>query len=345
MSYTTHSFQPGHKLTALELNEMDAQIARSEGRIDGHQETLDALPATLRRRLSRLTLETDQEHAYLFDGETQLSEIALPSVLSGLVPCTAFTVVTQGPLEGYVGGGTRAVETARQPNDCNQGVLFVSESPAVFTVSGAGVVTPVGVGVAALSMRCGAYRSSLTVRIGERFAPTADKYHLTGRAMWFSSNGNMQVEVANTEGRCYVTLFTDAELRVPDGCTVKVELGSENLSLNTLVYLLPGDSPFRYNGGGIARLGVEWTLLNACPAVLAPKSNGETAEGVTNYNGSFVRGEGATWVNNTGETAWLVLSVKLWDDDGAGNYTSRAATESDIPFVRQNLVITVTPNA
>lgn len=343
MSYTTHNFLPGHKLTAGDLNEMDAQIARSEERLDGHQATLDALPATLRRRLSRLSLETDQEHAYLFDGETQLSEIALPSVLSGLVPCTAFSVVTQGPLTGAVGGGTLSIETARQPNDCNQPVLFASENPAVFTVSGAGVVTPVAAGVANVLMRCGAFRSSLAVKIGQRLQPTADKYHLTGRAMWYADSRDMTVETAGTDGRGYVTLFTDADLQIPDGYTVRVALGSERLQLRTLTYLLPGGSAFSYNGGGIARLGVEWTRLNDCAAVVDPKSIGEAVEGEPKYYGSFSRGEGSSWTNDAGETAWAVISLSLYDEDGNGGYTEREATAADIPFVMQNLVITLTP--
>lgn len=344
MSYTTHNFQPGHKLTALDLNEMDAQIARSEERVDGHQATLDALPATLRRRLSKLSLETDQEHAYLFDGETQLSEIALPSVLSGLVPCTAFSVVTPGPLEGYVGGGTLTVETARQPNDCNQGVLFASESPAVFTVSGAGVVTPVGVGVAALSMRCGAYRSSLTVRIGERFSPSSDKYRLTGRVMWYEGSAEMHVDTPSGSGHTYVTLFTDAALRIPDGCTLTVALNSNALRIRTMAMLLPTGA-FSYSGGTPDQAGTVWLRLNDCPAQLHAKSAGETTAGGTHYDSSFRRGEGATWVNSTGQTAWLVLTLDVYEDDGNGNITSREAAAADIPFVMQNLVVTVTPNA
>ena len=343
MSYTAHGFTPGHKLTALELNEMDEQIARSEGRVDAQQATIDQLPATLRRRLSRLKLETDEERAYLFDGEKQLSEIALPGVLEGLVPCTGFSVLTEGPLLGYAGGPELEIETARQPNDCTQGVLFASKSPDVFTVSSAGRVTPLTAGIAHVAMRCGAFTETLPVRIGQRFAPTAEQHHLTGRVMWYEGSGNLSVDTAGSGAITYVTLFTDAALQIPDGCTLRVELASPRLQLITLAYLLPETGAFSYSGARPEQAGEVWLRINSCPAVLDAKSNGERTEGGANYTGSFARGEGAAWVNDTGKTAFLVLALELWDDDGEGNFTGRQATAEDIPFVQENLIVTVTP--
>lgn len=344
MSYTAHGFMPGHKLTADDLNEMDIQIATSESRIDSHQEVIDDLDHYLRKRLSKLYLETDQEHAYLYDNDMQLAEISIPWVLEGLIPCTQLSVSPVGPVIGYVGGSDVSITASRQPNNCNQGVLYCVDDPEIISVSGLGVVSPISLGVANVSVMCGTAKKVVEFIIGQRY--TNYTPHLAGRAIWYTNSvsGNMNIEQQNTDGRCNIILFTDSNIIIPDGYTLRVSLASQSFKILTCVYLLPEDGTFSFSGDTphAEDVGVNWMRLNNCPAVIDPKSRGEK-DGSVDYLGSFNRGEGTTWLNNTGKTAWLVISFESWDHDGHGNYTSRASTTSDYTSLATELTILVTP--
>lgn len=115
----------------------------------------------MRNSLAALSLEADEEHAYLYNGGTLLSTIPIPGVLTGLVPCAGFTVDSPATVTALIGGTPVQLQSTRQPNDCNQPVKYIAENPSVASVNSSGQITGVAVGNANVRAQCGNFSATV----------------------------------------------------------------------------------------------------------------------------------------------------------------------------------------
>ena len=325
MPYTAHNFQPGHKLTALELNEMDNQIAESEAEIGENQEQIDQLPVTMRNSLAALSLEADEEHAYLYNGDTLLSTIPIPGALTGLVPCAGFTVDSPATVTALIGGTPVQLQSTRQPNDCNQPVLYISENPSVASVNSSGQITGAAVGNANVRAQCGNFSATVLVRVGRRVDLTDVPLYLTGRPMLFVDNHYLNVDAAGS-ARTYVTLFVDGGVTVPDGYTVNVTV-PDTMRIMALAFVVPNEGGFTYAGDDPRpeAAGTVWLRVQNLTGTLDAKSIGKASGGSEVQTSGFAVGEDASFVNTLGAPCYVVLAVLMHDTPG-DTTSSRASS-------------------
>ena len=342
MAYNAHNFQPGHKLTDTELNEMDNQIAASEQRLDEHQDVIDTLEDRLRTRLSELKNESDEVNIYFYDGDELLSEIPLSSLPASIIPCTALEVSTQ-EIEGYVGGGNTTISYSKQPNNCNQDARFMVADPSVATISNAGVVTPVSSGATHVTIQCGSHSSQIPVNIGQRVNPASSSVHLASRAMAIIANQRMNIDAAGTNDLTYLTVFIDSQITIPNGFSVKVVPKNRKLRIIAFTLITPINGGFTYTGESAAaeNVGVNWMRVNNCDFNLHSKSIGEPSSGAV-YVSGFSAGESATLVNSNTDDAYLVLQLEVADVSGT-IVTPRQATTSDLSMIASEVDIIISP--
>ena len=162
MSYETHGFVSGMKLSGAAMAEMDQQIADNESDIRTLEAGLSAVPAQRGADIRTLSLTADADTISLMYGNELLAVVAIPDV-SEIIYCTGLTAT--GTLTGLYPGDTAQITAARQPSNCNQTIKHRSTDTSVATVSSTGLVTAVGKGAASIQVLCGSYTVTLPVRV------------------------------------------------------------------------------------------------------------------------------------------------------------------------------------
>lgn len=166
MSYQTHGFTSGMKLSATAMAEIDAQIAQNETDIGTLNAEVAAVPSERLADLRKLSLRADADTIYLEYGTSGnkelISSISMPDV-SSIIACTSLSA--SGSLSNLFLGDTAQITATRQPNDCNQSIRYQSLDTSVATVSSSGLVTAVGSGSTTIHVACGSYSQDLTVKV------------------------------------------------------------------------------------------------------------------------------------------------------------------------------------
>lgn len=309
MSYVTHNFVTGHKLTGADMAEMDAQIAANEAAAAAVNAKVDLVPSQRLAALRTLNLTADSDTVYLYLGNELLSYVILPDV-SDRVPCTGLTA--SGTLTGLLVGETAQITATKQPVDCNQSIRYQSSNTAVATVSSSGLVTAVGSGTATITVICGSYSQTLTAKVSR---VVSFDNNIWGECGWLSmsSFGDVLGALYNTDGSNEYLAnipFDFDKFKIKNGEKITLTLTPNNwkfrpgfvvkqISGATLSLRDLRDDNDRYLVGGV-----------------------ELVDTITNGSSTY------TYTNNTGEDCWIVFTVQH-----DGNTLSEALTNVDSKVV------------
>lgn len=181
MGYNKHNFVSGMKLTGAAMAEIDDQIAQNEADLRGVETRIGNVPGERSQAIRTLRLETDADSILFYYGDELLCSVAMPDTDS-LIRCTDLTATAA--LGALMVGDHAAIQTTRQPSDCNQSVRFQSSDTGIATVTSAGTVTATGSGAANIAVRCGNQVVTLPVRVRRRVTLAGN----VGIVSWLAAN-------------------------------------------------------------------------------------------------------------------------------------------------------------
>ena len=306
MSYTTHGFVSGMKLTGTAMAEVDAQVAANEAAIAAVDARVDLVPGQRTAALRTLSLTADSDTVYLYLGDELLSSISLPDV-NDRVACTSLSI--SGTLTGLTVGGTAQITATRQPSDCNQSVRYQSSDTSVATVTSAGLVTAVGSGTATIMATCGNYTQTLTAKVSRTVSLTnsfdecewlfIDYYNGIPSAIY---NTNVS---ANTDWMGLMPYdFDKYKIKNGEKITITMLASGWKLQPGFVVKAISGETPFAND------LREDASRYLVC--------NVEQVDSITSGSTSY------TYTNNTGVDCWPVFTVSH-----AGSTLEQALTDID----------------
>lgn len=290
MSYTTHNFTSGMKLTGQAMAEVDAQIALNEENIATESARIDLIPSQRQQDIRKISLDVDSDALYLYYDTELLSRIAFPEI-SDRVPCTSLSAT--GVLTGLIVGDTAQVTATKQPSDCNQAIRFFSMDTTVATVTSTGLVTAVGSGSTTIQVACGSYTQSLTVKVSRNVSFVGN---VTPNCGWLTAGtfDNDNAVYFTTDGaNDYLGNFPFdlTKFKIRDGETATLTILEQNWKLR------PGFVITEEAGKTIEiddyREDLDRYILR----------NAISVDEITNGSTSY------TYTNNTGKDCWLVFTV------------------------------------
>ena len=332
MAYVKHNFQPGHKLTASDLNEMDTQIETNEKTALDLQSMINNIANMVSSDILKLNIDADSEMLYLYNGNELLGEASFP-VTYEVTECTGLSVTNTSPLRINVNEGTVQINAAITPNDCTQRILYSTSNPTKVTVSSLGVVTALASGIEKVFVRCGSQQQELNVVIGQKFHPTARN---TSSLRWRYNESTVQLTAPpiTESSASLLVIFPESGITVLPGYTLTVE-PSLYMRINHMVLLTP------QAGGFIVQdTSSNYTVKNAT-GVIMPKSVKSPEN--DNFTPQYAIGEAQTYINNTDSTCYLAVSFELFEDNGSGGKRGIKCTDDNMSTFLNALSIIVTP--
>ena len=178
MSYELHHFLDQNRLYASQLNEMDEQIAANA------QGVATFNVAMVNDRISALRLDTDGSNIILLLGNVEIASVAIAD-LSAIIQAESFSITSGTSITMNV-GDTSQITWSISPSDATQRARFQSQDLSVLTVTSAGVITALGVGIANVVAKCGSLSVNISVTVNKIEHPV----WMQGSAFNFDSLGN-----------------------------------------------------------------------------------------------------------------------------------------------------------
>lgn len=204
MSYKTHEFLSGAKLTAEQLNEMDNQIKANADGVSLF--TMDTITAVVKK----LKLQSDGGVVGLYLDDTLISDTEVGD-LSGLIPCEGLSVTspTGDTITLQAGGNTVTIATSVTPSDCNQTVRFRSGDIAIANVTSAGVLSGKKLGVVQVTVACDKFSKTFTVNVWEQARPDWVGGNWVTAPYTLNEQTGMSVDTVSSQKRALTYPYTD----------------------------------------------------------------------------------------------------------------------------------------
>ncbi|MBR1585924.1 MAG: Ig-like domain-containing protein [Clostridia bacterium] len=311
MPYETHNFLEGQKLTAALLNEMDAQISRNTQAAETYT------PQMVDTRIGQLRLDTDGQYIILYYGDQEIAEVAIADV-SNIVAAESLTLTSGASLNLLVGDKSQITYTV-SPSDANQRTRFLSNALTVATVTSAGLVTALDVGVADVSVMCGQITATVRVTVSRKVSPTwrIGSWMDEGHA---AISGNTGLRNQHTgDGRLVCFPTEEEQVLVKQGQTISVQPNATHF-IQMFYVVVPGPNTAYEKDYG------DHDLIT-----------GVTLTELTGQTGSYGTGNGITYAAQQDcYVAFMIGGSGPYTEESAAAFNeTNAVTITIFPTVRQ----------